>query len=77
MKLTTIWTLPVMSFGVRLYHTKEWIAQTIAGRLSTRIKFWAAMMVIGKAVADYTDGDLSSMSVAELLDKIEKPKGMY
>lgn len=76
MKLTTIWTLPVMSLGTRLFHTKEWVAQTFADKLPKRVKFWAAMMVIAKAV-DVKDRGIDTITVGELLERIERPKGLY
>lgn len=64
MRLTTIWTLPAMTFRERVRRTGEWAAIKVAWALPRRILYWAAVRA---AVRVEPNTDPSSVTVAQMM----------
>ena len=64
MRLTTIWTIPAMTFGERVRRTADLAAQTVAAHLPKRVRYWAFIQVGGAAIpADAVVPEQSFMDV--------------
>ena len=67
MRLTTIWTLPAMSFRERLHRTGEWAAIKVAWALPRRVLYWAA--VRAACIVEPTT-DPSAVTVTQMMERI-------
>lgn len=67
MRLTTIWTIPAMTFREWIARTADWTDMTIAARLPKRIKYWVFVLVGGKAIGNDV---VPEAKYLELLDRI-------
>lgn len=50
MKLTTIWTLPTLSFRERLLRTEDWANRKTATLIPARVRYWVFIQVGSKAM---------------------------
>jgi hypothetical protein len=50
MRFTTIWTLPTLTLGERLYRTVDLAAMTAARHLPQRIRYWTYIQVGSEAM---------------------------
>lgn len=48
MKLTTIWTIPAMTFRNRLARTADWADMKVATLLPRRVQYWVVVLVGAK-----------------------------
>lgn len=67
MRLTTILTLPAMTFRERLNRTGEWAAIKLAWALPRRVLYWAAVRA---AVTVEPSTDPSGVTVAQMMQAI-------
>lgn len=74
MKLSTIWTLPGMSFKERLRRTREWLAMYVAALVPLRIRYHVTLQEIGKATKD--SWNIPATPLEDILRKLDRPKDM-
>lgn len=70
MRLSTIWTLPGMSFGERIRRTMDSVACSVAYRLPKRIKYWAYVHVGSNAMRP--DEVVPEARFMELLERVPR-----
>lgn len=73
MKLTTIWSLPLMKFSVRMTYTCDALAQSIAAHLPLRIRYWATMQGMGMATKNYP-GHTMNATIGYVIMNMPAPK---
>lgn len=69
MRLTTIWTIPAMTFTERLRQTADLAAQAAAAHLPKRIRYWAFVQVGGKALPE--DAIVTEVALLDVLARVE------
>lgn len=69
MKLTTIWTMPAMSFAERVRRTLDALDMKVAARLPKRVKYWAFIQSGSSAMT--SDEVVGSQSYMDLLERLD------
>lgn len=72
MNFMTILTLPAASLSEKLRRLRDWAAQKVARALPVRIRYWVAMIEIGKATMD--SPNVPATPLADIIKKLESPK---
>lgn len=72
MRFSTIWSIPAMSPGERFRRTRDWVAMRVASMLPQRVRYWAALGEIGKAVKD--SPDVTATRLEDILKNLEPYK---
>lgn len=68
MKLTTIWTIPAMTFRNRLQRTADWADMKAATLLPRRVRYWAVVLVGAKVTTTaLRDRDATGVLFMEVL----------
>lgn len=73
MKLTTIWTIPAMSFIERLRRTRDWAALAVAGLLPLRIRYWTTVREISKASIKDPEAVIPELTIMDVMENLERP----
>lgn len=71
MRLKTIWTLRGMALKERFRRTGEWAAMEVAIRLPQKIKYWVAVLEIGKVTSKTPGKPVMDITLDEILSKLD------
>jgi hypothetical protein len=74
MRLTTIWSVPAMSFGERLRRTRDWSAAEFGRHLPKRIRYFVTMSEIGKATMK--SPNIPATPLDYVLTHLDAPKSL-
>lgn len=69
MKLSTIWSLPAMSYSDRVRLSKEALYLSIAHRLPSKLRYWVTIAELGKATRD--SANIPATPLSDILEKLE------
>ena len=74
MRLSTIWTIKMMSLSERLRRTRDWGTMKVASHLPLRLRYWVTLLEIGKATMD--SENVPATPLDEILRNLETPKNL-
>lgn len=69
MRITTIWTLPAMSFAERVRRTRDVVNMRLAAHLPKRVKYWAFIQSGSSAMQP--DEVVGSQNFVDLLERLD------
>lgn len=69
MKLSTIWSMPAMSYAEKFRQTFDLGAQKWASKLPKRVKYWAAVQQIAKTPK--RDEVVPDIKLSDILSRLE------
>jgi hypothetical protein len=74
MRLRSIWTMPRvgMSYKEKLVRSRDELAQQIAIRLPSRVKYWCTMQCMSMATRNCPD--VMDARLAYIIDHLDTPK---